>query len=306
VVWSDANGTASLYIDGVKDATNFNYTRSGAFSLDRSALMAHVDSGPDEYVRGILDDARIYNRALSAAEATRLYQQTQSKYNSSQTDSLTHGLVGYWTFDGPDISGTRAKDRSGRDNHGTITGATKDQGKIGQALEFDGVDDMVVMTNESNFDFGRTDTFSISLWFRRRLAGSGVMELISKGQVGYEILATDAGTLAFTLMNVFDVDQVSVTIPNPADTSWHHVIFTYNGTSSCGGCGVKGYVDGTRKANSLTNDNLTGPALSNNQVTIGRRASAAQFPFYGYVDEVRIYNRVLSDAEANKLYQMGR
>jgi hypothetical protein len=52
-------------------------------------------------------------------------------------------LVGYWTFDGPDISGTRAKDRSGNNNHGTITGAVPVAGRVGQALDFDGSDDKI-------------------------------------------------------------------------------------------------------------------------------------------------------------------
>ena len=54
---------------------------------------------------------------------------------------LNRGLVGCWTFDG---AYTKAQDCSGNNNTGTLTGGpTKVQGKVGQALSFDGVDDYV-------------------------------------------------------------------------------------------------------------------------------------------------------------------
>jgi hypothetical protein len=45
---------------------------------------------------------------------------------------LSTGLVGWWTFDGPDISGTTVLDKSGNGNNGTLTNdPTKAIGKIG-------------------------------------------------------------------------------------------------------------------------------------------------------------------------------
>jgi hypothetical protein len=51
---------------------------------------------------------------------------------------LSSGLVGYWTMDDKNISGTTVTDKSGNGNNGTISGATKTAGKLGQALKFDG------------------------------------------------------------------------------------------------------------------------------------------------------------------------
>ena len=53
---------------------------------------------------------------------------------------LTNGLVGSWSFDGPDMAGVTAYDRSGNANNGTLTnGPVRAVGRIGQALGFDGV-----------------------------------------------------------------------------------------------------------------------------------------------------------------------
>lgn len=73
IVWTDSNGTAKLYVDGVQDATNFNYTRS-TLSINTTSI-GHLNRGADEYnFNGSLDDVRIYNRALSAGEITQLYR----------------------------------------------------------------------------------------------------------------------------------------------------------------------------------------------------------------------------------------
>src|SRR3989344_4377479 len=68
---------------------------------------------------------------------------------------LQRGLVGCWNFDG---SYTKVPDCSGKNKTGTITGATKTSGKIGQALNFDGGDDYV------DIGTGPTVVNSISFW----------------------------------------------------------------------------------------------------------------------------------------------
>jgi hypothetical protein len=77
--------------------------------------------------------------ALGALAAGYWYfsARASTKVNKTATSSLTSGLVGYWTFDGADVSGTTATDRSGSGNNGTLTnGPTKAIGKIGQGLSF--------------------------------------------------------------------------------------------------------------------------------------------------------------------------
>ena len=88
--------------------------------------------------------------------------------------SLASGLVGHWTFDGPDIT-TSITDRSGQGNNGYfIGGATssaKVSGKLGQALTFDGVDDRMVFTP---FDINMGTVNSAALWIDFRDAGDGI------------------------------------------------------------------------------------------------------------------------------------
>ena len=88
--------------------------------------------------------------------------------------TLNSGLVGHWTFDGANITNGRINDISGQGNHGnTVSIATSTfytVGKIGQGLNFDGVDDYVskVVTNSSVLLYkdGNLTTRSVSFWVK--------------------------------------------------------------------------------------------------------------------------------------------
>lgn len=67
--------------------------------------------------------------------------------NQSEAQYVEDGLIGYWPFDKNTIDKTTIKDMSGNNNHGTINFPVKTvPGKIGDALEFDGVNDHYVAT----------------------------------------------------------------------------------------------------------------------------------------------------------------
>jgi hypothetical protein len=143
-----------LYLDGVRHSTTTSCTS-----------MVDSDGGPDigspngfEWV-GLLDDIRIYNRALSADEVKCLYKigATAKLGLAAANDSLAKGLVGWWNFDGNTISGTRVFDASGTGNYGTMTnGPTLVNGKLGQAMQFYGVNDYVDFGDPSVLTLGST------------------------------------------------------------------------------------------------------------------------------------------------------
>lgn len=112
----DNIGDVHLYMNGVEDPTtianNWDYTRS-TLTLNRSAFGALVRNTTSNYFNGLLDNCRLYSRALSSAEVGELYR----------TDLIsTTSLAGLYRFD--EGSGTSAVDGSGLGNTGTITGGT--------------------------------------------------------------------------------------------------------------------------------------------------------------------------------------
>src|SRR3989344_8256238 len=73
---------------------------------------------PVTFTNGFLDDVRIYNRALSATEISQLYKLGQDKIATTPIDKL-NGLVGHWTFDGPDLL-QNVRDRSSQGKKGLL------------------------------------------------------------------------------------------------------------------------------------------------------------------------------------------
>jgi type II secretory pathway component PulJ len=136
----------STYIDGTLDFTD---SISGIGSQNNSLDLRIGASGNGRYFNGLIDDVRIYNRALSSSEVAALYANpgpsvattslsqvgsstwteiantTYPAYNQETTIyaavNYNSELVGWWTLD--DGSGTTAADSSGSGNGGTLTGS---------------------------------------------------------------------------------------------------------------------------------------------------------------------------------------
>ena len=131
------------YVNGVEEI-NESSVNVDDMTYDDVAI-GRGEYGGDHYFQGLLDEVRIYNRALSASEIESLYRHSSRKLqvNSQINKYATGGLVGYWTFDGQDTDwgSNITNDLSGNGNNGEITNMSTStspaSGKIGQALKFD-------------------------------------------------------------------------------------------------------------------------------------------------------------------------
>ncbi|MFC1756467.1 hypothetical protein ACFLY1_00770, partial [Patescibacteria group bacterium] len=90
-----------------------------------------------------------------------------TKVNSSQETKLADGLVGYWTFDGNHMdwsqSTAEARDQSGNNYHGNVIGSTSSiDGKVGQALNFNGNGDYVTLSSSMS----SYNDFTVSAWVK--------------------------------------------------------------------------------------------------------------------------------------------
>src|SRR3989344_947475 len=276
-----------IYANGVLEgtlSTSISFAqpnRVGVGVMARSTLFG--------YWNGSIDEARIYNRALSAPEIKRLYNMGSGIKTASQTSKITSGLLAYYTFDGADVyeNGAVVADKSGNGNNGAVTGARVGPGKIGQALHFDGINDLV----NTGSDFIGTSALTISVWVYRENA-AGTQRIVGNNRT---ILSTN------TTGRILFISDGSTTISsgnNCADAGkWTHVVVTR--TSS----GVANFY--CSSAQYGTADQASGtPTAGTENVFLGNRGSCAE-PWDGPLDEIRIYNRVLSAAEIKELYNQG-
>lgn len=296
-------GIITFYVNGVSYAATGDLT-DNTLTYGGPAIIGNGYLGTGSPYTGSIDEVRVYNRPLASNEVAQLYRYTAP-------GGLESGLKGYWTFDGSDISGTSVYDRSRNGSTGTLTnGPTTVLGRIGQAISFDGANDYIDTTTESNYDFERTQAFSGCAWINTSSTAATAQTIISKfDSAGWEFnlyypAAGPSDRLHLYLINAFSGNTLSVYMTNSGIVAgqWYHACFTYDGSSTPSG--VTFYLNGEVQATSTQYNSLSASILNNKTVTIGSRSSGT-LPFTGKIDEVRIYNRALTGSEIRSLYDQG-
>ena len=183
-------------------------------------------------MNGSIDDARIYDRALSASEIQQLYtlgagtHVNTSSANLQDGSSLSQGLVGLWTFDGSDISGSTIYDLSGNGNDGANNGAVPTIGKLGQALSFDGSSSYVSVAG-GNLPSGLNAPFTVAAWVKTTSLGQFGFIAGWGTNLNYPALALLASNAC---LNVWDISTVCVPIPSSDASHWVFLVATFDGT----------------------------------------------------------------------------
>ena len=211
--------------------------------------------------------------------------------NVTRAQIVKDGLVSYWSFD--EIKGDTVKDVLGKSD-GTMKSDTKQvNGKIGKALEFDGVDDYVDCGNDASLNI--TDALSIEAWVYMKSAGN-YPTVVSKSGANwgyiFEFLTTTRKINLYLDGGVNGWDGPAET-PVPLE-EWTNIAATYDGKTLQ--YYFNGEPDGTY--------NKAGKIASNNDnVHIGGRKVGEPYHFDGIIDEVLIYEKALSEKEAKQNYQ---
>jgi parallel beta-helix repeat protein len=204
-------------------------------------------------------------------------------------------LVSWWKFD--EGSGTIAYDSAGS-NNGTIAGnpawVTGHTGAY--ALDFDGTGDYVNVGNDSSLG---VDAFTISAWVYREQSGKDWQTIVDKSGGS----SSHGGYALYT--NADDKVQVALldgAAPSPSfrtdysfpANTWVHVAATFNGGTVSSG-DIKVYFNAVEQTGTESN---YGTSLKSNtrDVYIGtyQASTTTTGKWNGKIDDVRIYNRVLS------------
>jgi uncharacterized repeat protein (TIGR01451 family) len=187
---------------------------------------------------------------------------------------------------------TAFADASGNGNNGACSGdacpAAGEPGRLGQAAQFDGADDVITVADALSL---RSNHFSLSLWLRWDGLGTNNVNFLTAKGLGNVELHTggDAGTNGLRFIPAGH-PYTTVDASNVITTGWNHVAATYDGSAAYL------YVNGTQVGSH------TGITTTNNLLEdttpfhVGRRSDAS-FPFDGRIDDMRLYNRVLSAGE---------
>jgi len=235
---------------------------------------------------GSIDEVRIYSKALSNDEVATQYQADLPKV---ATLSLKSGLVARYKLDG------NATDSSGNSLDGVLTGTTLAADRFGRgnkALYFNGASDLINCGNPAQFNF--TNSFTLSTWLKVDGDQTATYLITKFGDAvehAYGLgIGQDTDPYGFLGSNFGYIDQP--TLANMNDNNWHLVSMVYEYGNT-----LRLYLDanlvGSRFAGAFP------PFINSAPLTIGGRLSGQNFK--GSMDDVRIYNRALTEEELTVL-----
>lgn len=288
--WDGTTGT--IYING---AIDISYAMTGplTYVVSEIPVIGGRYTGLTQMFNGLIDDLRIYNRAITAAEIQSIYR------NSSSPP--TDGLVAYFPMD--EGTGTTTTDTVGG-LVGTLTNGPTWQPQVcprlrsgreiatnGWGVQFDGVNDYVSVPSSALWDFA--GDFALTAWIK------------PIGSTNAVILGRWANPNGGWLWNYyhgvgeglrFDYANTTIAYANAllSLNSWHHVAVTRIGST------VTLFADGV----SVATGTLSG--AMNNQSGVGfafGRDSivSATNQFNGHMRGVGIYTGTISAADIAKL-----
>jgi len=219
---------------------------------------------------------------------------------------VTEGLVSYWTMDDKDLVGTvpnaTVKDIWG-DNDGTTSGTltTGATGKINEALEFDGENDEISLSKKVGD--GQTE-LSVALWFNMETSSGDTLSAHYEGQqLVASVLQDDAwlinegsGELDWYIGDGAGHNLITSGL-NLQTGTWYHVVGVYDGNAGT----QKIYLNAKQKnASNIGTGSIIDPG--NDQFIGSGGGHSWEEHFDGTIDDVRIYDRALSETEIRRNY----
>ncbi|MCG8467348.1 MAG: hypothetical protein MJB57_03955 [Gemmatimonadetes bacterium] len=220
----------------------------------------------------------------------------------------TQGLVAYYPFNG------NADDESGNGHDGVISGATLVADRSGSptsaAVSFDGVDDDIRVATSPLL---RSANYSVSLWVKTTQTTAGQVVLFS-GQYhqnsasgnGYQLEMNSSGNVGADQFTRPSVNHGGGAASGPVnDGAWHHVVVSWDGTTT------RAYIDGVLGGTQTTpccNGANPGPIRWTSPFddflmgfTLDIFGGPISDRYLGFLDDIRVYDRALSESEVASL-----
>ncbi|WP_020570447.1 LamG domain-containing protein [Neolewinella persica] len=277
---------------------------NGDLITSSSAGLLKFEQGPvlklmDRFT-GDFDGLKIFDTKLNEAEIRDLYLQSRSRYPEKQEEAIVpDGLASYYRFDDGDGS-LDAVSRLNGTFSGTPTFGEDVSIASGRSLSFDNTSGNRSVLEISCSLFDNVNGFSLSFWAKSTAAVYSPM--IIQGPNLF------AGThlVSFNNGEVFagNTEYCFTCPPNAEvynDGEWHHFTITcFSINTSAPNIPMTLYVDGAFEGQSPNSEiNF----LSDHKLIIGGDGSGTSFT--GSIDNIRLYNRPISEEEAREIFNSG-
>ena len=208
--------------------------------------------------------------------------------------SQINDYISYWSFDG------NANDVN-TNNGIEYNGVSYFAGKVNQAASFDGVDDFIQVTNNSNLNFGTGD-FTVSLWFKSNILNTR-HDLITKKNLNQKPNNNDFAIFLNTDNKIYFYIKEStsyiISSVESVTTEWIHVVALRRNDN------IELYINNTLSSTGICNFNISsdGPIrIGSNRYDPSDESGSPTSPFNGAIDEVYFFSKALSVDDVSELY----
>lgn len=284
---------------GLEGTINYRLKDFNGTIIKDSSVIVNISDYGTIYFGSVMEKGKNY--------MLRIYTPYWS-ISDSCTANVHDDAVLYLAFD--ENSGTIAEDFAG-DNDGTLSGyidgtiygANWTTGHIGNALEFDGENDYIVVPDSQSLNI--TDGITIATWiYPRNISSSGY--LVSKdrdccdspGLGGYSLLVTSGNEISGCIWRNSTQTRFCATGYDDLQIyAWQHLVMRFNGTH------VAVFSNGSSMGVSTTISDTIQKSIKDLTIGLLSYNYPTYYKFNGTIDDVRIYDRALNDTEIQQLYQ---
>jgi hypothetical protein len=302
LAWDADKKDGCFYVDGVEGTGDAGFSGGEDNDSDTVRIGFSESAHSSGNFVGCLDDVAIFNAALTAEQVVELLKTTADpmwkviKPAPQITLDTEPNLAAWWKFD--ETSGTTAADSSRYGRKGTLKGGlsfVKDSvdGRIGKALKLDGEDNIIEIAGYKGITGTRPRT--ITVWIKTASSRGDIISWGSEDFGQMFIYRFIRGRLGITPHGGYYYMNDAI-----HDDKWHHVaVVVLEAELPNLHDDVRLYKDGTIAIIHDIGLLDLWPIETGNElnVTIGRG-------FKGLIDDVRIYDRPLSEDEIKAIYTL--
>ena len=292
----------TIYINGSSVATNTSATgnvNNNITSGGANSIGVYQTSSSSGYFDGRIDQVRLFNKALSSSEVSKLYGggagEIACKYTSTTNLSNVGGTNhSYYKFDNDVL------DYSGNGYNGTSSSMVFTFGKFGQAA----------ISNDTTGNFVNPQPFNtgdtISFWTKRINAAGGSFGIFGQHDGTYDFATCriyynndNTHKIQLYLRNSTSAYRYTQTSYVADNGNWSHWVITLNSPSS----DPTVYLNSVQQSVSINNSSGSMSSYAQSNARIGRGyINGTLYNMNGYLDQMRTFTSARTLEQIKELY----
>ena len=296
-LYFQSNFTASRTVASVSDEIQFTSATYGnptswEWDFDNDGIIDSYEENPTWSYSALGN----YTVSLTVSDGTINHTTTKEEFILISDNPLVEGLFAYYPFNG------NTNDESGNEHNAIANDPILAEDRFAaadSAYYFDGIDDYIFLLNDEQAD-SLSLNFSVSVWFKS-LSSTGDSEarVITRDRSDYwAIFVNQSQSFPQDLIVRVDNSTDHILTDKIEEDSWYLVTLTWNSTTY----ETQLYINNEL----ITTYPFYGFTGSSRPIIIGANTeenpNPSTTPFYGMIDDIRIYNRILVNDEIKEIY----